>query len=694
MFENIAALSHILCALAYLLVCVLLISSRAKHAYKALLVTACGTTALWAALVAGAQMPQMPILQLEAAAAVVEQLRNVALVAAVGHVLFVAYGKRFDPIMEVSMAVVGLGAALYVAVASVAQAAGWPIAADPRIAFTANILVAIVALLLIENLFRNSGEESRWAVKYLCFALGTIFVFDFFFYAKAALYGQIDGKLLDARGIICVIAAPLIVLAAARSRNWPIDLHVSRRLVFHSATLIVAGGYLLIMAGVAQSLMTFATPLGSVIQTTFVVAALLLLAVALSSRAAREYVKNFINKNFFSYKYDYRQEWLRFLGSISDSLDELSIPARILRSIANVVDSPAGALWMYRDEDDAFIQIESWNMSTTLPSLSPSEPMVSALAAGKQTIDLKNLSVEGRKDESLVIPDWLSGNAKAWLLVPLAHRNVLIGFLLLAQPRAQRRLDWEDFDLLRTVGQQAASYLAEENASRSLARARRFEEFNRQFAFVIHDIKNIAGQMSLILKNAERHGSSPEFQADVLATVADSLASMQAMLRQLRRTPAAPASTRLDLVPLLQRISANWRMQMPTLRVDLPESPVDVVGDPDRLSAVFNHLLQNAIDAAGTDGDVSLALSKPGADATANKPWAIVTVADDGPGMDEAFIRDRLFQPMESTKSDGFGIGAYQTQHVIREMGGNLEVDSNVGVGTRIVLRLPLAAAA
>src|SRR3546814_13854417 len=81
------------------------------------------------------------------------------------------------------------------------------------------------------------------------------------------------------------------------------------------------------------------------------------------------------------------------------------------------------------------------------------------------------------------------------------------------------RSNWEDFDLLRTVGQQAASYIAEAQSQSALADAEKFEEFNRRFAFIMHDIKNLVSQLSPVARNAERHADKPEFRADMVATL-------------------------------------------------------------------------------------------------------------------------------------------------------------------------------
>jgi signal transduction histidine kinase len=68
----------------------------------------------------------------------------------------------------------------------------------------------------------------------------------------------------------------------------------------------------------------------------------------------------------------------------------------------------------------------------------------------------------------------------------------------------------------------------------------------------------------------------------------------------------------------------------------------------------------------------------------------IVEVDDNGCGMDEAFVRDRLFQPFDSTKGlSGMGIGAYECREFVTMLGGRIEVDSRPGVGTRFSIFIP-----
>jgi putative PEP-CTERM system histidine kinase len=693
MSATVIFISYSAAALAFLAAAGLLAVSRAQHRYKALLLAACGTTAIWAALVVAGQMWAVPGLSLATVA--LEQARSLAWIAALGFVLFIAYRKRVDrTVVALTAAATAIAVGYIIALALFGLSGGALAESAVRLTFIARIVVAVVGLLLVENLFRNSGAEARWAVKYLCFGAGVIFIYDFYIYAEAALFGGIDAQTYGARGFIDAIAVPFIILAAARSKSWPIDLYVSRQMVFRSATLLAAGSYLILMAMVGFSLRALHGAWGTVTQAVFLTCAVLLLAVILSSGKVQARVKDFINRNFFAYKYDYRKEWLQFISAVSDSSTDLEMPDRAIRALANIVESTGGAIWTLRE--DAYRVAAAFNMGDQLPEIAKDDPFVAALATRAGAVVLNEDEQSAAPDAAAPPPQWLREHNRAWLVLPLLHTNGLAGIALLGQPRVDVQLSWEDFELLKTAGRQAASYIAEAEAAKSLAQAKRFEDFNRHFAFVVHDIKNLAGQMSLMVKNAERHGDNPEFQKDMLRTVGHCATRMRTLLEQIKNRTTTPApKISFDIAARLTRVVERWRLQIPHLRADLPTAPVHIEGDPDRLDTVLNHLIQNAYDAAGPQGDLALELRiEAAASGSTAGDHAVVTVSDNGPGMDRIFIETKLFQPLTTVKSSGFGIGAFQARQIVREMGGQLDVDSQVGRGTRMIVRLPLRSSA
>ncbi|RMD78996.1 MAG: PEP-CTERM system histidine kinase PrsK, partial [Gammaproteobacteria bacterium] len=279
---------------------------------------------------------------------------------------------------------------------------------------------------------------------------------------------------------------------------------------------------------------------------------------------------------------------------------------------------------------------------------------------------------------------------QAWLVVPLFHREALLGFAVLARPRAPRELNWEDYDLLRTAGRQVASHLAQEQASEALAQARQMEAFGRLSAFVVHDLKNVAAQLRLVVANAERHRHNPAFVEDAMRTVGHAADKMERLLAQLRagREATREPAVRVDLEALLERVAERAAGRRPVPEVEVQDGGLQAVAAAERLADVVGHLVQNAQEATPPDGRVVLRLRREGAE-------AVMEVEDTGCGMDEAFVRERLFKPFDSTKGrEGMGIGAFEARAFVQASGGRLEVRSRPGEGTSFRIRLPLAGTA
>ena len=452
-----------------------------------------------------------------------------------------------------------------------------------------------------------------------------------------------------------------------------------------------SGVYLIGMAGIGFYVREIGGEWGRVLQNLLLASTVLVLFIIFSSAAMRAKFKVWISKHFFSYKYDYREEWLRFIRTITSTEGPAGLHERIVRSVGDIVDCSAGGLWILRDGDNAFLPSVTMQLGDRLPAQSVDSPLVRFLSETHWIVDLEEYRRDPSRYRDTEIPAWLVEARAVWLIVPLIYRDTMQAFLVLGSPRASRELGWEDYDLLRTVGNQAASYLAEEQAMNELSDARRLDDFNRRSAFIIHDIKNVVSQMSLMVQNAEKFGDNPEFQKDMIATVGNSVARMTDLLARFKtvQQPIAEAAPENDPTPemaplanIVHDVAANWCKQKSDMLVDIPDS-IDHLVDRSRLTSVLDHLLQNAIEAAGTDGVVSLRQRVHGRE-------VFIEVEDDGPGMDSSYIEDGLFRPLDSQKSSGYGLGAYQTRQLVREMGGRLEVNSEVGQGTVMRVVLPV----
>jgi putative PEP-CTERM system histidine kinase len=202
-------------------------------------------------------------------------------------------------------------------------------------------------------------------------------------------------------------------------------------------------------------------------------------------------------------------------------------------------------------------------------------------------------------------------------------------------------------------------------------------------AFVVHDLKNIVAQLSLMLKNAERLHDNREFQQDMLLTVESSLEKMRRLMLQLREGATPPGGSRgVELAPIVRRLAANVKAQGRTLEITELER-LATRGHDDRLERVVGHLVQNALDATPADGRVWIQVTRYSGQVQ-------LQVGDTGAGMSEDFVRNQLFRPFNTTKHSGMGIGTYESFQYIRELGGTMQVDSQPGTGTTITVLLPL----
>ena len=542
---------------------------------------------------------------------------------------------------------------------------------------------AILGLVLVEQLFRTVSDDSIWNIKPLCLALLFQFGFDLYLFSDAMMFSHIDPDALAVRGFIHVITLPLLMLSSERSRDWTSKIRLSQKVAFHSVTLLFAGAYLLFVAGVGYYVRYFGGDWGRAFQLALVFAGLLTLGILLVSGSMRAKIKVLVGKHFFHYRYDYREEWLRFTQTLTTQDSPQSMGQQVIRGLANMVESPAGMLCLREAGQDNYVQTARWNLPECTASEAHDSPFCQFLISSGWVINMEEYRCFPARYNDLEIPGWLSEVPNAWLIVPLMVGHDMQGFVILASARTPISVNWEVNDLLRTAGCQAASFLAKMQATEALLEIRKFDAFNKMSAFVVHDLKNIVTQLSLMLKNAERHRDNPEFQQDMLMTVDHAVERMRQLMLQLREGAKPPGGVcGVSLDDIAQRIQKDKMKQGRPIEIDCQEHLV-ARGHDERLERVLGHLVQNALDASAPSGRVWLHITR-------QNDRALIEVGDTGHGMSKEFIRDRLFKPFQSTKEAGMGIGAYESAQYIRELGGEMLVDSEPGRGTRITVALPL----
>lgn len=547
------------------------------------------------------------------------------------------------------------------------------------------LMQAILGLVLVEQLFRALPSESRWGFKPLCLALGAGFMFDLYLFADGFLFSRLDPDVWAVRGVAHALLIPLVALSATRNPAWTLRMSMSREMVFHSTALVGTGVYLLVIAAAGYYVRYFGGDWGRALQLTLLFAGLVLLGVFVFSGAQRARLRVFLNKHLFPYRYDYRNEWLRFTQAISSAGDGLDLGQTVIKALSDLVESPGGGLWL-RDGNGRYLMHSRLNLAVSAAIESADSPLCRFLDERTWVIDLEEYRSRRMQYQGLVLPDWLSSIADAWLVIPLKSTSGLVGFVVLNAPRARFEIDWEVLDLLKTAQRQAASYLERMQAAEALLEARKFESFNRMSAFVVHDLKNLVAQLSLMLKNAERHKHNPAFQEDMLETVAHVESRMRTLMTQLQEKRSIDPAKVVDLATMAEHVKQVKRALLPPVEVHREGAgSAEVIAHPERLERVVGHLVQNALDATPEDGKVSIRLNTGHADRVR------VVVEDSGCGMSAAFLRERLARPFQTTKASGMGIGVYETQQYITELGGAIHFDSEEGRGTRVTIDLPAA---
>lgn len=651
------------------------------------LVLASLATTAWAAVTAGSFYFGVLSAML---GSLTETLRSLGWIAFLGAILNLYWRQtdRADYARGLRLTVVGvftvlIGLDVVLGLQNLGLVTPWSLV--PQLVLLSRLAVAVGGIFLVDNLYRNTAAKNRWGIRLLCLGLGGLFAYDFFFYADAVLSGGFSGTFFEARGAVNALVVPLVAVSAARNPSWKLDVFVSRGVVIHTASLVGSGVYLLVMGAFGYYLRDLGGRWGVILQITFWFGALMLLFVIVFSGKFRARLRVLVNKHFFNYRYDYREEWLRFLKTISKSEMARGLQERVIQALADIVDSPAGILWQ-RDETGQYQRTARWTSKADAPASVDAElPFLRLLRERNWIVDLTAIADEQDIYEEYPAPEWLTREKRFWLVVPLLHHGELTGIIVLEHSRAPRAVNWEDRDLLKTVSQQVASYLAEQKSEKALADARQFEEFNKKFAFIMHDIKNLASQLSLMVKNADRHAANPEFQKDMVETVRNSVEKMQLLLTRLNRlqdTDSPKDRRRVALRPMLEEVVREKSGANATLTFKCEGDGELVRADPGQLESALGHLIQNALDAVDGSGKVDVILARRG-------KWITVRVVDNGPGMDEVFVREELFKPFRTTKENGYGIGAYESQQVIRSLGGRIEVDSVVGRGTVMTVWLP-----
>jgi putative PEP-CTERM system histidine kinase len=546
--------------------------------------------------------------------------------------------------------------------------------------------ISLICFALAAQLNRDAPIEDQVALRALAAAGGLVSGAQILFFGIATLSGSVPRSLMPVRALIAGGAAVLVLYALRRRPQWSLDIFVSPQARAYLPRLLAMLSVLLILLTLAPLFRSMSLAAGQPLALLLIIAGGVPISILMFSEHLSARLRVFVSKHFLPFRFDYREEWLRLIDTLAAPEQSVPLPERSIKAVAMIVGAPAGVLWLQTGDDKSFACAANWNTRIwPVSTVEPNDPVLVFMRERQWILDTAELDRDPDLYQGLKRPTWLEQLPDALLVVPLLSNEDLLGFVVLLQSSSAFRLTYEEIDLLRTSGRQVAAHLAQYQADHQLAEAQQFEAFNRLTAFVMHDLKNLIAQQSLMVKNASKHKGNPEFFEDAMATIENSVARMNKLLRQLQSGDTAGPRERVGLSEALGDAIQKAGTDKPEPQFVNDGDSLHAQIDRERFTAVVLHLIRNAQEATSPDGSVAIGLEEMDGQ-------AVISIADDGCGMAADFIRNRLFRPFDSTKgSKGMGIGAYQARTFVTESGGVMSVESETGQGTQVLIKLPVA---
>jgi len=560
-----------------------------------------------------------------------------------------------------------------------------------RVLHTGLVVGAVLVLTQLESTYRAAVGTGRWRIKYAVVGLALLFGTRIYTASQALLYAGPNFQLSLLNAAALLLACGLIGLALYRSRLAVLDLYPSAVAIHRSLTILLSGVYLVVVGLLA----TWVTRAGGESAFPLVAFVLLVGAVGLSvlwmSDRVRQRLRLFVSRHFHRPFHDYRQVWSRFAERTSARLDRTELCREVARLISETFEALSVSIWLLELSRSRLVLAAS----TSLPA-----GQVRALDVNELLPEFTRLASEkpgpveletGRAGWCHVLreanPAFFQQGGSRWG-VPLVAGQELVGFLVVGDRVAGLAYHPEDLELLTCLAEQLASALRTLNLSEQLAQAREWEAFQTMSAFLIHDLKNTASTLGLMLRNLPVHFDNPAFREDAIRGLGrcvrhiNELIERLTTLRDKPRIQKRPVRLETVLQAALETLGKPEGIEIQTRWPELPP----LLLDPDAVQSVVTNLLLNARDAITPPGRISLEVSVHGG-------WICLRVADTGCGMSPEFIAHKLFRPFQTTKKNGLGIGMFQVRTLVELHGGRLEVQSQPGQGTVFGVWLPMLVA-
>jgi putative PEP-CTERM system histidine kinase len=555
----------------------------------------------------------------------------------------------------------------------------------------ASLMVASVLVVMnLERTFRAAVGTMRWRIKFMLLGVGVVFVVRIYVCSQALIYRGIDPQMGLLNSAALIIAAALIVKSFMRTREFEVDVYPSQSVLQSSVTVVLAGIYLVVVGALAKVAAYLGGDNAFALKAFIALVALVALAVMLQSDRVRLHLRRFVSRNFQRPLFDYRTVWRKFTEGTASRVERTDLCRSLVKLTGDTFQSLSVAIWLLDDKREALALAASTFLpdDSKGPALQNAEMaiMTNTLLAHPEPSDFETVAAAWASALRDVHPSQFA-NGGHRVCVPLVSQGELIGVMTLGDRVGGTAFNVQDFDMLKCVGDHAAAGLRNVQLSQKLLQAKELEAFQTMAAFFVHDLKNAASTLNLMLQNLPVHFDDPAFREDSLRGISKTVTHINRLIGRLSllRHEQNIQASEMDLNEVVTAAIAGLEQGVGSrLSKDLLQLP-KVMMDREQMTKVVTNLVLNAVEAVAESGSVRIETRQEG-------EWAVLAISDDGCGMSAEFLATGLFRPFQTTKKNGLGIGMFQSKMIVEGHGGRIAVASDLGKGTTFEVFLPLRA--
>lgn len=546
----------------------------------------------------------------------------------------------------------------------------------------------VLILVNLEHTFRSAVGTVRWRVKFMLMGVGVVFLVRLFTASQSLLFLSLNPRLDILHSGALLVAVVLIVRSLLRTGRFSLDIHPSHSVLQGSVTIILVGVYLLLVGVLAKIVSYLGGDSSFAIKALVVLVLLVLLGIFLQSDRIRMYLGRFVSRHFQRPEHDYQTVWRKFTEGTASRVEPAEYSRAVVKLVAEIFQSLSVSIWVTGDRQEELTLGASTSLGERQarefqPSPAESSTILQWLRAHPEPADIEDEPAEWAAILRRCHPDEFHKGGTRICVPVMAGREVL-AVILIGDRVSGTAFTMQDLDLLKSIGDQVSSGLLNVRLSQRLLQAREHEAFQTMATFFVHDLKNAASTLNLMLQNLPDHFDDPAFREDALRGMGKSVAHINHLISRLTQLRSelkiAPTESDLNEVVLgvLGTFAPEKDFQVETRLGALPRLPLD----REQFGKVITNLVLNAREASQGPGRLILSTSEVGS-------WVCLEATDNGRGIPPEFLSRSLFRPFQTTKKNGLGIGMFQSKMIIEAHGGRITVESILGQGTTFRIFLP-----